>query len=350
MDTCKHLDWIRVTDNHGPEKIAFETTSRLRTLVQEMPDPALQTPQLAFFLGGATKNEALKHIFSRNNISRRGGKGNVDLRMDTESVNSDHPLLFADGNPLEKKLPDHGHVWCHEMKAHSADWHIDPPQLETDFVYSRLIFLFSDVIYVFIDDFPTLEAVMMRLIAWAEIGSASPLAIDVHPRLVFIISEDGPFRDTRIDEFQKAMATGLGVQMRSTFSSFRIFRLAGKHLSTLVRYQRLRGELRQQLEDMRAVRSLSRCLFSALHLCAFFEAAVQHTVDAPSEKFDFIAVSRAANPVVKEPTYLQLFLELASRAKISHDVISGFVASSILMDAFPSRMHREFFRPTSGDY
>jgi hypothetical protein len=166
-----------------------------------MPDPALQTPQLVFFLGGATKTEALKHIFSRNNISRRGGKGNVDLRMDTKSVNSDHPLLFADGNLLEKKQSDHGHVWCYKTKAHSAEWPIDPPQLETDFIYSRLIFLFSDVIYVFIDDFLTLEAVMMRLIAWAEIGSASPFVVDVHPRLVFIISEDGPFRNTRIDEF-----------------------------------------------------------------------------------------------------------------------------------------------------
>ena len=34
-----------------------------------------------------------------------------------------------------------------------------------DFIYSRLIFLFSDVIYVFIDDFLTLEAVILRLIA-----------------------------------------------------------------------------------------------------------------------------------------------------------------------------------------
>jgi hypothetical protein len=112
------------------------------------------------------------------------------------------------------------------------------------------------------------------LIAWAEIGSASPFAVDVHPRLAFIISEDGAFRNTRIDEFQTAIATGLGAQIRSTFLSFRIFRLAGKHLSTLVRYQRLKGELRQQLEDIRAVRSLSRSLFSALYLCAFFEAAV----------------------------------------------------------------------------
>jgi hypothetical protein len=126
MDACKHLDWIRVTDNHSPEKIAFETTYRLRTLVQEMPDPTLQTPQLTFFLGGATKTEALKHIFSRNNISRRRGKGNVDLRIDTESVNSDHPLLFADSNPLEKKQPGHSHVWCYKTKTHSAEWPIDP--------------------------------------------------------------------------------------------------------------------------------------------------------------------------------------------------------------------------------
>src|SRR4051812_2898133 len=108
MGSCKHLGWFRITDKHNPEKITFETTYRLRTLVQEMPDPALQTPQLALFLGAATKNEALKHIFSHNNIGRRGEKGHVDLRMDTESVNSEHPLLFADSNPLEKKQPDHG--------------------------------------------------------------------------------------------------------------------------------------------------------------------------------------------------------------------------------------------------
>jgi hypothetical protein len=48
---------------------------------------------------------------------------------------------------------------------------------------------------------------------------------------------------------------------------------------------------------------------------------------------------------------LRLFLELASKAKISYDVIAGFIASSILMDAFPSRMHREFSSPYfKGDY
>lgn len=120
MGSCKHLGWFRITAKHDPEKITFETTYRLRTLVQEMPDPALQALQLAFFLGAATKNEALKHIFSSNNIGRRGEKGNVDLRMDTESVNSNYLLLFADSNPLEKQQLDHGHVWCHETKAHSA--------------------------------------------------------------------------------------------------------------------------------------------------------------------------------------------------------------------------------------
>jgi hypothetical protein len=54
---------------------------------------------------------------------------------------------------------------------------------------------------VFINDFLTLEAVMVRLIAWAEIGSASLFVVNVYLRLAFIISEDGAFRNTWIDEF-----------------------------------------------------------------------------------------------------------------------------------------------------
>ena len=89
---------------------------------------------------------------------------------------------------------------------------------------------------MFIDDFLTLEAIIIRLIAWAEIGSASLFVVNVCLRLVFIVSKDGLFRNIRIDKFQIAIDSRFRAQTRLTFLSFKIFRLTGKYLSALTRY------------------------------------------------------------------------------------------------------------------
>lgn len=341
MAACKHIAWLRVIENKDPKEIAIEETDRLKALVREFPDPDTQKPQLAFFLGTTTKDEALRKIFSRNNIGRRGERGNINLRVDTESLQKDHPIFFADSSPFERSAQK-SHVWCHETKTHMAAWHVSPSRSVMDAIYSRLIFLFSDIICIFADDFSTLEAVMLRLIAWVEYNSASSLPLDVRPRVLIIISEDGHFGDKKIEDFQTAVQSSMGRKLLASFSTMKVFRLAGKHLSGILRYQRLSIDIHSQMEEMRLIRQSCRCFFSASHFAAFFSLAVRHTARTLQQEFNFVQASREEYPIQRNYNhYLQMFLENASHLKLSYDVIVSHIASSMVMDAFPPRMHRE---------
>ncbi|KAJ6133123.1 hypothetical protein N7471_008338 [Penicillium samsonianum] len=60
----------------------------------------------------------------------------------------------------------------------------------------------------------------------------------------------------------------------------------------------------------------------------------------PAEAFDFIKVSRDADPVKADHyVYLQKFLKLCVQFKISYNMVAAFVASSIMMNAYPKKMH-----------
>jgi hypothetical protein len=343
MASCKHAGWLRVIENRDSKELVIERTDRLGVLVRELPEPDFQRPLVCLFLGTSTKDEAMRNIFNRNNI-RRGDRTNVNLRVDTASLASDNPVLFADSNPFQIPLAEKTHVWCHETTSHTTTWHTTASRAVIDVLYSRLVFTFSDVICIFADDFQTLEGIMLRLIAWVDIQSASSLPSDTRPRLLIILSEDGKFSEARMEEY--LASSGSRRQLSSSFSTLKIFQLAGKYLSPSTRYQRLHAEIRYHMEESRAIKSSLRCLFSATHLLHFSNSAVKHTAHNPGDEFNFIKVARDADPVKPDHhVYLQKFLKLCVHFKISYNMVAAFVASSIMMSAYPKRMHRESWIP-----
>jgi hypothetical protein len=70
---------------------------------------------------------------------------------------------------------------------------------------------------------------------------------------------------------------------------------------------------------------------------------VHHTSETIVNHFDFIKVTRTGYKIQENYTnHLRIFLELAKKFKTPYKIISSFLASSILVDAFPPRMHRTF--------
>ncbi|CAG8904352.1 unnamed protein product [Penicillium egyptiacum] len=179
---------------------------------------------------------------------------------------------------------------------------------------------------------------MLRLIAWVKVQNASSLPSNTRPRLLIILSEDGKFSEARIEDY--LASSNLRRQLSSSFSTLKIFQLVGKYLSPSTRYQRLYTEIRYHIEELRAIKSSLRCLFSATHLLHFFNSAVKHTAHNLGEVFDFIKVARDADLVKADHhIYLQKFLKLYVHFKIPYNMVTAFVASSIIMNAYPKRMH-----------
>ncbi|GKZ27126.1 hypothetical protein AbraCBS73388_003766 [Aspergillus brasiliensis] len=249
MATCDHLAWLRHVEKGDTGEVIFEDTGRFGRVIAELPRPDSQNLRTALFVGTSAKDTALKQLFTRNNIGRRGHRHDINLRADTASLETDSPLIFADSNPFVNNHTERSHVLCHETVSYPASWR---PQAHAviDIVYTRLLFLFIDVVCLFADDFSSLDAVALRLMQWADIGSAATGPSTVRPRLLIIMSEDLPHSTEMYENLEMTLHSGMGSRMMETFSAVKVFQLGGSHLSLLARHQRLRDEIRKQTEEM----------------------------------------------------------------------------------------------------
>jgi hypothetical protein len=340
LNSCSHIAWLRVVKNEATGEMFLEETGRLEQVISEMPNPCQQRPRVVHFIGKRLKHQALRNVFPLNNIERRYERDNINLRADTASLGSDSPLIFVDSNPFANyhhRQP----ALCHESTFHSVKWNSEPHNI-IDILYSRLFFMFCDVVCLFADDFPSLEVLTLRLLSWVEISTSSDLPLSTRPRLMIIVSEDGPISHARLEEFAMTIYSALEGKSSNTFSKVKIFRLAGEYLSPIARFQRLRDEIRNESHESQSIKQMGRCLFSTVHLNGFFHHAVVHTVSTKHSQFSFLLASRKDNPVPTDyKSHIKTFLGLAISHKLSYESIASFIASSILMNAFPPRMHCE---------
>jgi hypothetical protein len=340
---CDHIACVRHIESEQTGEIILEDTGRFWRAIQELPSPAAQTPQLVLFIGTHAKDTALKHIFPQNNISRRGVRGNINLRLDNDSSSHDTPLMFIDSSPFLKSSNERSHVLCHETISYPARWKSGQNRV-IDIIYAKLLFPFSDVVCVFADDFSRLEALVQQLMAWVEVGSLMHFLPELRPRLLIVVSEDGPYAGEKYEELCRELQSCLP-KLENNFSVIRIFQLAGQYLSPMARHQRLQSEIRSQTQQMCHIRQHNCMLFSALHMASLFAKAIKWISRNMSEDFNFIIASRMHNELSSDHfEHLRTFLGLAQQYKTEYNSVASLIASSIIMDAYPPRMHRKYCR------
>ncbi|KAL3246557.1 hypothetical protein ABHI18_012681 [Aspergillus niger] len=259
--------------------------SRLARLVNELPQPSVQLPQVVFFMGRNPKNKALRQLCSSNYRGQCHSQPGVNIRSDNRTL-----------------------------------------QALQDIIISRLIFLFTDVVCVFADDVGGFEGTRRLLTTWAAIGSASSLPPAVRPRVIVVVSQSPSATGSVIDEddFLFELLHAGDVQ----------------ELSSDARYMALGSDISRQLRNSRVDRERYRCLFSATHLNAFFELAVQNISTSPFALFDFVRSTRERNPLDGAfASHITNFLKVGSRTRTPYDEMASHIASAILMDAYPPGMH-----------
>ena len=128
--------------------------------------------------------------------------------------------------------------------------------------------------------------------------------------------------------------------LKEFFSSIKVLHLIAEQKTSLADFRRLKELLRRELVEMRRIRQNLECLFFATHLSHFFRMTVAHTATSLIRSFDFVLASRRGNEVQSDfEHHLTRFLELESKHKTSQDALMTFVASSILLDVYSSKMH-----------
>lgn len=343
---CDHSAWLHLISGKSGFSVCYQ--NRFERVIEQLTNPEAKSPGLAFFLGRRKKDTALCQIFPQNNLKRRCVQGSIRLEADKASLKSDHPILFADTDPnLQIITDDQCCLSCHSHRIVSLPWAAAVPHLLQDTILSRLLFLFTDVICLFADDVGGLDGVKTLLTSWATIGSASSLPSTVRPRLLVISQEDlssSTYNLLERENFRDDLLQDTGLDLSQTFASIKAIVLPGEHLSPFARHTKLRKKIAREFHLARRSRTAASAAFSGTHQSALFDSALNHVSHSIQEPFDFARAAREANPLgTNYSAHVENFLSLTMAQAIPIEAVCSFIASSVLMDAYPPNMHSESY-------
>ncbi|KAL9083483.1 MAG: hypothetical protein Q9165_008510 [Trypethelium subeluteriae] len=246
MASCSHVAWLQLA---GVKDFTFVDTGRMGRLIQELTRPAEKTPMVLFFLGRKAKDAALRELFPNNNINRCRSNGLADIRTDTTTIDSQSPILFADGYPTGPVLPRHIPFHCHESKLFPVQWPFHEIQTLFDVAFAKVLLPFCSVVTIFIDDFTTIDEIRKLLVRWAALGIFENLPIQVRPRLVIV----GSSTKHDIVDMENFCATigERNADIGTLFSDVVLVILGSPDLSPLARHRQLKETVFAQMDVMK---------------------------------------------------------------------------------------------------
>lgn len=115
MASCDHLTWVQLT---GEQEVSIQDDSRLHRILEDLVDIEMHCPILLFFIGCKAENIALRELFPYNNIRKGRHDGLANLRLNTTSIRSDFPILFADSEPTFKIPLSPPDFSCYEIATY----------------------------------------------------------------------------------------------------------------------------------------------------------------------------------------------------------------------------------------
>jgi hypothetical protein len=343
-NACDPSAWLRLVG--GESGFGLQCENQFQGIIDQLTATApSKSPCLGLFLGRKKKDAALREVFPHNNLERQQcAQGVIRLELDNASLKSDHPILFADADPnLPATTYDNCQSSSPSRRVVSLPWAAAVPHLVQDIVLSRLLFLFTDVICLFADDVGGLDGVKTLLTTWATIGSASSLPSTVRPRLLVISEEDhssATYNLLEREDFRYHLLHNTGIDLSQTFASIKAIMLPGEYLSPAVQHMRLRENIAREFDLAHRSRDTASVAFSGTHQNALFDRALEHISRTIEEPFDFVRAARLDNELRTDySSHVENFLSLTRMKEIPTDAACSFIASSVLMDAYPPNMH-----------
>lgn len=350
MSRDKDFSWLKVV---GVDETRLLDPSRMSQLATKLRAPADQSPLLVLFLGLRAKDAALEELFPH--IEFGSDAGLATLQVDNESVGSEHPIYLAQSGPGQELSRVTDDTRSYGTESFSLQWMDTTTRTNLyNFVHARILCLFIDVFFVFADDLASFEEAVQLLASWAAIGDSGPTSFKkARPRVIIVTShgERGPSSTLDILNIEDIQQGLHNKSLRDFFSTIKVLYLTVEQNSPMARFRRLKGLLRRELDEASVVRKDLGCLYSAVHLSRFFRLAVAHTVATPSQSFDFVLASRRDNKVRADlEQHLSRFLQLGLKNNSVQESLMTMIASTIILDAYPPKMHGRLSDSRSSAY
>jgi hypothetical protein len=323
MTSHNSSDWLYVFRKDADWLLAGGDC--LEKIITSLNDPHTQYPSTVLLVGGQEREAAQRAMFSCFDFIKP--RGLAQLYVDASTLDDDYPLLVAS---LDIETAYHSFKPPRKTfggVGHKLEWLSPAIATESlvDTVISRVLLLFTDVICIFLDDFPTPGEGIHLIQRWTEaVQSIRPWK----PQVILITS-CGPMN--------------IDILNTITFGEARHVRLRPRNSnhSQFHRHRGLKRIILQNIETVQKRKVVCKRLFSAKHVNVLFKLALQHAAKCILPNFDFILATRRLNEVDDHFTHhLKIFLELCAAKNTSRDVILQYIASAVILDSLPPGMHR----------
>jgi hypothetical protein len=311
--------WLDVA-TVGAGGCAILESACLKYLVEGLPNPTKQNPQLWVFLGAAQKNKHLHELFPTNAFTR-ADSGTIRLRGDEATAGSDTPILFADGDPWNASvLPDSS--LARGDRRYNLDYHVGAPTDIIHGLYSRVLFLFADIVCIFADDLPS-EADLAALTKHCAVDG---LPLEARPHLIIVTGRVCP-----------AWSGTAGSALHpKTFSAVSVFPVDSSR-------ERLKIFLETRSQQVRTLRKHVIGQLSGVQLQSFLRSALACLATTHSYTYNIVRASRTPGIPAEIGGRINDFHQKCNEAELPDLDTAHFIASALIMDHYSPEMPCGFF-------
>ena len=334
---CKNVAWIQLCG--APKSVSLIDPTRFESIVRGLPDPERQTPSIVIFLGRKVKNDALRQLFPYNNVRRTTRQGVARIRLDHASSLHHSPLLFADADLTFEVMPTRKATTCHPEFVEPVRWQPEDMREIFDHAFTRVILASSNLLLLFANDFRDLSDLAGAVTRWINLGMLSDAPRTTRPRLLLVVKGTTCSREDIRALYCQVQSTSKK-KMTELFSQVSTVYLEADGLSAAAVFRPLKEEILRQLDGHRADLFSERWIFSAVHLAALFRARLQHAARYKARECSIVSETRKYCSDLS--TYSNSLLPLIRYGRDNlapYESTASFIASSILMDAYPNKAH-----------
>ncbi|KAJ6105174.1 hypothetical protein N7523_010248 [Penicillium sp. IBT 18751x] len=314
-------------------------TGRLEKLVQSMSHPYTQFPALIYFAGNGNRIKALRALFPRNNVTRRGPATFSRLHISTETANTQHPVLFAesglfdDSNFGESMLRPRSNEKFQRYSILRGSSCTSATARRR--VMSQAILPWTHVLCLFVDTLSEMRDAHRLL-------DCPPLTTNIGSQTVPRAAKVIIVSNTKFDSSVIGDIVCGGQTKPVKTEDITFVDLSDRYdLSPGAAFEPLRKIVLDKLETVQAEQIQKGLSFSAVHMSALWAKTLEIEMTQPDNAtLDFLQATR--EQLKSRSIKAQHLSELLCQARehsCATDQVYCFIASALLMDAYPPGMH-----------
>lgn len=329
--------WLDVvSDGEGWSLI---DTGRLHDIVQDMTHPKSQYPFLIYFAGNSDRLRALKALFPRNNVTRKGPGGLVRLHISTATAQKEQPVMFAETDLFSQNglgdtiLPRYRFNRLRRFHISVPDKNASVEEVKWKIIENNVL-PWTKVICLFVNsssEMETAKSLLQGSRRRLTVGD-QPLPENLH--IIIVLTDDA--------DNSKPNDPCLNIALETSPNQTLLDLRGRSELSQLVIFEPLRSLIIDQLYGTSSLEQTGHnVLFSAMHLNALWSTDLRLR-DNWQKKPDIDCLQIARGNFPDTTALSNCLMEFKKKMGISHCPeyeIHRFIASALLMDAYPPEMH-----------